>query len=806
MTQCDYPQLTDQHTTMIALREEMEKAALAGDYPAAVDAMDRLETLITSLEEALAELDAKRQEYLDRLPALTERLDGARQSDFKELVEDRLAIEKGRAAMEAAATASDFPTAVDHMDSLTEQLDALDERIGALIEMKKLYEAALASLQEGLGKVERCDYPELATKKAEIIKLRDQMLALALETDFGGALALATGLQLLVPVFVELIKLRDDYVRRHDLLKPRLEAMRAFTYKSLDKKKAAIETLYTAMTGEAAKAAFKTALEKMAKLETLLKDIEAANEQTKLDEAGYKVKHDMLKPKVDVAAKNKAKEAETEAKAVAKAYKAMTGLAEKHEFAKALEAGDKVAEAIAAYEKALDGIGDAEEKYKALKAMVAARLKRAGESAKDFKSLKGKLGDLQGDLDEADELAGGDDFEGALKKLTELGEKLTAFEGEVLKLAKAKSDYEATAKPLIERFKALPKEAKEKADDAYDRAKDHMAKMEAAAKKDEFDEATDFAAKLKGALDEIDDALKGGDELKAEYEGRRDSLKAGLEKVAKSKWPEALKTEKSAVETAVAKMEEAAGRDDYRAALDHADTLDTALKTFDAAEDKLEQKEVQFKERMDGFKDRFQKAKAIKTFDAGLLVRAAKLQSLWDAAEAEAKAGKFDSALAKAAALRSEVDAILEALQAQREEEAEEDDGILDKLDDAKDWVIDEATDYVKDYIKGVPGTVVDIVENGSDFIDNAGDAIDHALDGEWSEAGRELLDAGKNAVEVLEGVDELRPGPGIKTVKKGARKVVDKVSEVVDAYDTGKEIYDKGKEVYDSVTGKGDE
>lgn len=786
--QCAYPQLSGDHETLIALRDEMEGAAGTGDYPTAVDAMNRLEAKLVGLEAALAELDAKRREYEERLPGLAVRLDGAMQCDFTELEDDRAAIEKGRADMEIAATASEFPKAVDHMNTLEQQLDALDTRVAELIDLKARYEAAFKALEEGLGVVERCDHAELAGKKAEITKLRDEMLVFATATDYGAALEKVTPLKTLVEAFLKLLKLREQYVRRHDLAKPRVEAARKFTYKSLADAKKKIDELYAGMTADAAKAAFEDALTKVAELEKKLTEIEEANERLKVDEIRYNDRYSILQPKAEAAKKSKVEKAEAEIEAVKKADEEMTGLAKEHKYTEAIEKAEALALAIEAYEKKLEKILDKKELYEAMKDGVLARLKEAAGWAKAFEKLAEDY-KTANDLAKAmaeDAKKENAKYDEALAKLKELDGKIDDLEKKWLELRDAETAYKARSGPVIARFEALPDEAEDKANTLYGKAEKYLSEMKSEADDDDFAAAMEKLEKLEETLEGIDEKLKSGDELEAEYEGRMESLQPRLDKAAKPRWPEKLAEKKGAVDKAVAEMKKAAARKDFKGALELADAVDKALADFDEAEDKLEQETIRFEERLDGFEKRYDKATKLEFwFETPLTGRIKALKAKMAAAKEEAKAGKLDSALLKATEMRDEVDAILKEADRMVEEAKkaeEDDDGIFETLkdkavdiaEDAVDIVIDE----VKDTITGVPKTVMEIGENVKDVYDNV-------KDGEYLEAGRELVD-------VVDGVTDLAPGSG--TVKRKVKKVkkaieaIDVVGEVSDAYDTVKD------------------
>ena len=277
IAQCEYRELDADQEAIVAMRTEMENAAGNGDYPLALTTLHDLERKIGIIETTLTALDAARNEYDIRLPAVISRLDGSMQSDYAELEDERTALTSLRGEMETAATATDFRLALTHMNALERMLNDLDAQLGNLINLQNQYEALYGQIKDKIAAVESCSHPELETKKTPILTLRDEMLAAATATDFATALQKATALVGPLDEFAQLEVLLKDYTRRHDVIKPRLEQVRGFTYLSLKAVQEAIQDLYGKMTEEANKAWLKEAVAKMTRLEKLVTDAIALN-------------------------------------------------------------------------------------------------------------------------------------------------------------------------------------------------------------------------------------------------------------------------------------------------------------------------------------------------------------------------------------------------------------------------------------------------------------------------------------------------------------------------------------------------
>ncbi len=797
---CEYSELADSQQRMDPLRSEMETAAADGNFSHAVDLLCDLEALLTEIEETRVELDEKRADYDARLPGLTDRKSPFDTVEFTELEEPVDKMKQDWSAMEAAAGGTDFRLAVKLMDTLEPQLDDLEKRLAELKALRDRYESALQDLASSLADVEGCDHALLADKKKEILDLRDEMVALAEATDFEAALEKVEPLKEKIAAFAKLEELREEYERRHELVAPRVEAAKAITYKSLADDVKEVTDLYGKMTAEAAKAELETALEKMGELEDKLEELEADNERLKTDEIRYNDRHGILEPKVKIAEDNKAEDAKSEAEAVTDKYEEMTDEAEEHEFTKAIEKADELAELIEAYEKKLEEIGDLQERYEALKPMVETRMKTA--EATEFETLKGDLDDLR-DLKEAMEgAADDDDYKSALEKLDELQSALDEFEKKALALHDAQTDYESRSGPVVERFNNLPKDARDKAEDAVEDAEQYKEEMEEMAGEEDFEGAVSALDRLIKALDEVDEKLKSDDELKAQYDGRLDSLQPRLDKVAGSKWADKLSAEKDAVDKAVAEMEKIAGRDDFKGALDAADAVDEALGKFDEAEDKLEQQQVRFDERIQGVQSRYDKAMKVTLNE--LSDKKKNLTSLKKTAEETAKTGDFDKALNEADDYAKAVDEFLEEADKLEDEQAREEDGGKPGSGGGGDPT---GTDRVRDGIETIVDGAGEIIEGVGeaatqvgDSIQNAGEDAVNALekdrDGVMAEMGEAVL---QTAAELIDPV-----GDAVGSIISDSGTIVDNVGEAIGNVVDG-EIIDAVVNVYEAGKGAKD-
>ncbi|QYK40376.1 MAG: hypothetical protein KF887_13205 [Paracoccaceae bacterium] len=786
----DYPQLEAPREMAQALHDDMLAAAQARDFITARDNLDRLEAEIGFVEDTLADLDARRAEYETRLPALISRFDSSMVSDYAELEDERADLTTARSEMEAAAAARDFMVALDMLDALERMLNDLDAQIDNLDNIRRQYEELYAQIKDKLATVEGCSHAELKPKKDPIIALRDAMLAAAQATDFATALEKANALVAPLNEFMELEELLEEYLRRLKVVEPRIETARGFPYKSLDADKKEIETLLGDMKGKAAAADLKPALEVMGKLEDLVGKVIARNEELKKQEAVYKKLHGDMQGKIDLVGKNKIEKAKDAAKAVLDAHKAMEKLGEEHEFEKAVEKADEVRDLIEKYLEIVAESEDARLAFETLRDMADEGYAAAKAKADEYEDLEKPFKDLEKHKSAMDDAAKSEDWETAKKKAEALLEAVKTFDAEWQKLTEREAALAAAAQTQIDRFKALPSEAKDKAQDEYDDASRYVDRIKDALKDKELDRVEEQTGKLKDALDAIDGALKTQAEHKAEYEGRLKSLQRDLEAARGSDFAKILDSELKAVTAAFDDMTAMADREDYEGAVKKADDVEAVIAAFQKAESALQMDRIRFEERMEGLAKRYAEAAAVTNIF--LIPRVTMLKARHAQALKEAEAGDYAAALESAAWVRTEAEAILDLIEEVEDAKAKE-EGEKSKAEKAwdllKDTVLDEVIDRLPppfDRAAEKARTAIDVAGNAYDTLGNLYDAAGNLLSGDFDKAYDKAKDAAGTGWDAAKGVAKLSPAgqiyeeamDGIEKVKEIAETISDLTSD----------------------------
>jgi chromosome segregation ATPase len=860
--QSEHAELMEENQALVDQVEQMRSAATDGNYPHALQLLDQSNRLLDQIETRDGELDLARAEYESRIAALTQRLDAIRECDFDALEADRAEIDTLRSEMETAASGNDFAVALEKMNAVAEKLDALDIRIAELEEAKRLYEEALAGIQDLLRQVEDNTSDLMAEKKAEIIGIRDEMTAAAEQTDYETALSKCLALGPLIAEFLRLDALRDDYERRKVEVDRRMEAMRAFTFKSLDALKEEAETLYTSMQEKAAATDFDGAVGDITALETKLGEIETKNAALVTAKAAYDTLFTVLDPKItacrdaDVDDDEEVKKLKTTAIATADA---MLQQAEKDEFVEAEALAKKLGPELDAFEAAF-AVMDAEarQKYEGMSPGVIDSLTRAKDWSEEFPKT---LGDDYEDLEELGgkmtDAAGKEDFETAMTHLLELKPKLDDFGTDYQDIRTQKTDFDSDLENVEREFGEIDEDAaKEKADGPYGRARSYIDDAKDEAQAEEFEAAGEL---LDDALEEIghvEEALKTQEEAKAEFEGRKTGFINRLENAAGSKFKAKLTDKIEDIQSALEDFIEQGEEDgDYKGALKtEAPKVDEALAQFDAAEDVLEQTDAKFQQLMQDVKRPYDLAVAVE--DGSLASRVGQLPTMKAEAESLGEAGDPDAALSAGQALFDEVMSILEEserLEDEREEdqEREEDEGEEDGV--VREWLKDRASDvyqgakdignaaldgvqtvgrgladtpeaiseFIESEDRGVFGEAVEnaaqwvlenpvdavanrvggAVEHGASGVQNVGQAFDDAVDGEWGDAARNLWEAAQDADKVTDQMPIPIPKPTDIAIEIG--ETIDKglgnvVEEAMEMKEEAEEAWDTLSDLYE--------
>ncbi|WP_095590507.1 hypothetical protein [Actibacterium ureilyticum] len=778
VSQCEYPQLLPDHQALIDLRTQIEDAVTQGDYIQALTMLDQLAVALDGIEATRDSLDAARAEFETRMPPLIARFDGLMQCDFAELEPVRGELTTLRANMEQAATALDFPTALDHLNAIERKLNDLEARMGDLEALRVQYEALYDSIKGQIEDVESCDHEELAGKKAEILALRDEMLAAAEATDYQTAVQKATALIAPLAEFQVLGALLKEYKRRLALVEPRVETARGFTFKSLIDDKQEIEDLYTAMQADAAAARLREAMTKMEQLEGKLTAIVALNEQLTLQKAVYEKLAADMADKIAVVRANTIEEAQSAADAVIQGHDAMTALGDADEYIDAVAKADEVNALIDKYLEKVDQFGDAREAYEIVRDLAIAAYDNAKEKAEEFEELSKAAGELD-DLKSAMETAAGtENYAEAKSKAEELMRRAQNIEDRHSELLVAKEKKIAEARAALRRWEALPSDAEGRAEDEYKAAEGAKEALEGVLNGDDLDAITDKLSAFNEKMRLLEDALKTEGELKAEYEGKLESLQPRVTAAEGSPntSEEELVPLLNAVTAAFKTMKDIVEDDnDYRRAIQKAAEVEGALAAFDKAEEALQGDKIRFDERMSGLLSVYTRAVAV-TEPEDLAVRAEALRGLYEDAKSLGVAGDYDAALEKAAEVKAEAEAILarqeelEDAEAERtEQELEDEKARGDKCEDEDE---DESIgDQVGDFVD-------DVVEEGENFVRDPTGTVSKWIESKDRGPIGEIIE--NTAQEILEHI----PNPPISEVIDEVKDIYDKVSEVVDAMD----------------------
>ena len=801
-----YPQLADQARAMVDLRATMETAATEGDYISAVVQLQMLSAMVDVATAMRNVLDQKRAEYETNLPRVIQRFDGLMQSDFAELEDERAALTATRTEMEVAASGNDFLLAVDLLGQLERLLDDLDAQLGNLIDLRNQYQMLYSSIRKDLAKVEACNHVELTSKKTVITGLETEMLDAATATDFETALAKAKELVPLLTEFMKLEELLKQYLSSLEVVKPKMDELRAITYKSMVEDKKKIEEVFTKMSEDAAAARIEDALKKMDELQKLLSEAMKKFEELKKNEPVWDKLHEDLKPQIEIVKDNSVEDAEDEAEAVLKAYERAKTLGDdEDEFIKAIAEVDKInKDLLPKYRQKVDAFGDAEEAFIILSKMATEAYEAAEEKKEEYGDLlEDAFEDLEKLKSKMDAFGDKKKYEEGKATANELIEAVRGFDVKWKEAANREASLTAALDAQEARFDRLPEDAEDKAEDDYKDAKKLLEKARDAIKDKEFDDAEEHIEELTGKLDEIEDACKTAGEHQAEYEGRRDSLLPLVRQANASPMASFLGKELDEVNEAFGKMT-TKGDDhgDYEAAVRLAEDVDTALAKFETAELKASGEKARYDERMEGMGRALAEAEGHGSHvDDGVRDMVRALPGLKEAAEAAAAKGDFGKALERSGELKAKVEAILDRVEELEDEEAarreaERKDGpageLGDKVDDlidkgedlldkakekAKDILIDKALDYAGDKAKGIYHTI----DSGLDAVGSALDAGDHLLDGEFSEAWDDAKDAASSAVDSAAEAVQLHPvADGIKKGVEVAKDIKDVAEELL--------------------------
>ncbi len=191
---------------LLAEREAIESSAAAGDYEAALAAVESVETNLEAYEEALEAHEEQKAEYDALLATLQPRLEKAATDKGEKRAGQRDALASGRQKMEAAALIGNYEEALNIARELGTQLDAFEEAVEkeeaaahaltgdisidmAVAEFKGAYTVATAKVGAGVAfNLQPGSDPKEATKEEVEQGLREQIESVILKSKWDVGL------------------------------------------------------------------------------------------------------------------------------------------------------------------------------------------------------------------------------------------------------------------------------------------------------------------------------------------------------------------------------------------------------------------------------------------------------------------------------------------------------------------------------------------------------------------------------------------------------------------------------------------
>lgn len=304
-----YTKLEPQVAELAQAQSTMEAAAEAGDFDQAKTQLDDLSGKLDALEQAKAEIDAKKQEYETALAALQPRLADTAVSDpaYAKLEPLVAGLSQAQSDMEASAQDGDYEQAKTQLDDLSGKLDEFETAKADIDAKKQEYETALAGLQSRLTAVSTSDpkYVSLEPMESELATMQAEMESAATEGDYDNALQL---LQKLSSKVDEVEQARADIDQKQQEYEAGLAAVQSRLgaasvsdpqYTELDPMVAELATAQTEMEAAAQGGDYDNALNLLQELTANLDALEKAKadlDQKRKD--GFNAAWDPVKAKV----------------------------------------------------------------------------------------------------------------------------------------------------------------------------------------------------------------------------------------------------------------------------------------------------------------------------------------------------------------------------------------------------------------------------------------------------------------------------------------------------------------------------
>jgi hypothetical protein len=239
-----YTKLEQKQKDIDTSKKDMEAAAKKKNFVGALQMLADLETEVKAYEEALAELDAKKQEYTSARADVQRKLSSEMGTPHVKLEPMKNELDSIHKEMETAAKAEDFALATQFGKDLSGKVDAYKTALVELEAEKKAYEDALAPLKPRLDKLSTCDKDsKKGPLQGEITLTQSDMQKAADSEDYTRAASTVKNLEAVLTAYesvdankmyvVEYPKGTKYYVTAEELAVLKLKASRTAIEKVL---------------------------------------------------------------------------------------------------------------------------------------------------------------------------------------------------------------------------------------------------------------------------------------------------------------------------------------------------------------------------------------------------------------------------------------------------------------------------------------------------------------------------------------------------------------------------------------------
>ncbi len=371
-----YAKLAPMQQELANAQTQMESAAQAEDFGQALTLAQELSGKVDAIEQAKAEIDAKKQQYEAALAALQPRLQAVSVSDpaYAKIESQLQEIAQAQTTMEASAQAGDYDQANTQLQDLTTKVDAYEKAKAEIDAKKQQYEAALAALQPRLQGASVSDplYVKLEPMQAEITAAQQAMEAAAQSGDYDQANTLAKDLSAKLDAFekakAEIDAKKQEYETALKALQPKLPTSCPANAKlgALDGE---ITTLKGQMEAAASSHDYAKALEIANQVSAKADEFQKALAELEKSKQEYESAAKALQPKLPTTCPVNASLAERHSQIMALKGQ-MEAAANSEDYAKALELAKQLGAKADAYQKAVKETPPSPEKVKEVQDLI----------------------------------------------------------------------------------------------------------------------------------------------------------------------------------------------------------------------------------------------------------------------------------------------------------------------------------------------------------------------------------------------------------------------------------------------------